>query len=104
MAPNLRTKLSTQMRKTGYHPAISSDDSVDFVKSGLRLIQLSPTAAPSLLSTSASDPFSEPSRSEEVCGDSVLSFPTSAGASGGEGLVSGVTAGSTPNVVAGVRD
>jgi hypothetical protein len=76
--------------KRGFHAAVPSEDSDFLVESGLRLIQLSPTPAPSLLSTSASEPFSEASRSEDVWGESVLSFPTSTGASGGEGIESGV--------------
>jgi hypothetical protein len=89
--------------KRGFHAAVPSEDSDFLVESGLRLIQLSPTAAPSLLSTSASEPFSEASRSEDVWGESVLSFPTSVGASGGEGLESSVGAGSSSGVVAGLR-
>jgi len=54
------------------------------VESGRRLTQLSPTAAPSLLSTSASEPFSDASRScSEDGAESVVSFAAVAGASGG---------------------
>ena len=94
-------EASYQRRKTGLHAAFTSEDSDIFVE--LRLTQLSPTATPSLLSTSASEPFSEPSRSEEVCGESVLSFPTFAGGdSGGGGLVGGGTASSRSGAVTGV--
>jgi hypothetical protein len=64
-------------------------------ESGRRLTQLSLTPpAPSLLSTSASDPFSDTSRSgSEEGGESVLSFSTVAGASGGVGAGAGAGTG-----------
>ena len=65
-----------------FQAVVVSEDAV--VESCRRLIQLSPTPAPSLLSTSASEPFSDASRScSEDGAESVFSFATVTGASGG---------------------
>jgi hypothetical protein len=67
---------------------------------GPRLTQLSPTPAPSLLSTSASEPFSDVSRScSEDGAESTVSFATAAGASGGLGRGRGAGAGGSSGAV-----
>ncbi len=77
---------------------VVSEDAI--IGSGLRLTQLSLTPAPSLLSTSASEPFSEASRScSEDGAESVVSFATAAGASG-VGAGSGAGAGGSSRVAA----
>lgn len=71
---------------------IVSEDAI--VGLGWRLIQLSPTPAPSLLSTSASEPFSDASCSCSSCSEdgaeSAVSLATVADAGTGKGATGGV--------------
>ena len=80
---------------------IVSEDAV--VECGWRLTQLSLTPAPSLLSTSASEPFSDASCScSEEGAESTVSFATIARTSGGVGTGGGgARAGGSSGVVAG---
>jgi len=94
MAPILTREPSKQIQGIGgvVQAVVIPEDAV--VGSCRRLTQLSPTPAPSLLSTSASEPFSDASRScSEDGAESVVSFAAVAGASGGVGTGGGAGAG-----------
>lgn len=97
-APILVDTFGTQ--EASVHAVIVSEDAV--VECGWRLTQLSLTPAPSLLSTSASEPFSDASCScSEEGAESTISFTTAATASGGmgTGTVSDAAGGSSGAVV-----
>ena len=92
------------MQETSVHAVTVSEDAVvGTVGCGWRLTQLSLTPAPSLLSTSASEPFSDASCScSEEGAESTVSFATVATASGGVGTRGGgAAAGGSSGAVAG---
>ena len=82
-------ETGVQSLLTRFHAVIVSEDAI--VGLGWRLIQLSLTPAPSLLSTSASEPFSDASCScSEVGAESTVSLATATGAGASTGATGGV--------------
>ena len=82
---------AVKKQRSRVHAVIVSEDAI--VGLGWRLIQLSPTPAPSLLSTSASEPFSDASCSCSSCSEDGAESAVSLAALADAGTKKGATGG-----------